>query len=69
MRRFPEAIRFTTNVATPRCYAAFEQGDIRNVVGAGAGTAGSAYTEEKEIVVPAGSALSFKLTDPVSIKM
>jgi hypothetical protein len=38
-------------------------------LGAGAGTAGAAYTGEKEIVLPAESALSFTLTEPVSIKM
>jgi hypothetical protein len=37
--------------------------------GAGAGTAGAAYTGEKEIVLPAESALSFKLTEPLTIKM
>ena len=37
-------------------------------LGAGAGTAGSAYTGEK-IVLPAESALSFTLTEPVTIKM
>jgi hypothetical protein len=42
---------------------------IGAALGAGAGTAGSAYTGEKEIVLPAESALSFKLTEPVTIKM
>jgi hypothetical protein len=32
---------------------------------ADAGTVGAAYTGEKEIVLPAESALSFKLTEPV----
>jgi CheY-like chemotaxis protein len=34
-----------------------------------AGTAGAAYTGEKEIVLPAESTLTFKLTEPVTIKM
>ena len=38
-------------------------------IGAGAGTAGAAYTGEKEIVLPAESTLSFKLTQPVTLKM
>ena len=42
---------------------------IGAALGAGAGTAGAAYTGEKEIVLPAESALSFKLTEPVTIKM
>jgi hypothetical protein len=42
---------------------------IGAALGAGAGTAGAAYTGEKEIVLPAESALSFTLTQPVSIKM
>jgi hypothetical protein len=42
---------------------------IGAVLGAGAGTAGAAYTGEKEIVLPAESALSFKLTEPVTIKI
>ena len=42
---------------------------IGAALGAGAGTAGAAYTGEKEIVLPAESALSFRLTEPVTIKM
>ena len=42
---------------------------IGAVLGGGAGTAGAAYTGEKEIVLPAESALSFTLTEPVTIKM
>ncbi len=42
---------------------------IGAALGAGAGTAGAAYTGEKEIVLPAESALSFTLTEPLSIKM
>jgi hypothetical protein len=42
---------------------------IGAALGAGAGTAGSAYTAEDEIVLPAESALSFKLTEPVTIKL
>jgi hypothetical protein len=38
-------------------------------LGAGAGTAGAAYTGEKEIVLPVESTLSFKLTQPLTIKM
>ena len=41
---------------------------IGAAVGAGAGTAGAAYTGNKNIVLPAESALSFKLTRPVTIK-
>jgi hypothetical protein len=36
---------------------------------AGAGTAGAAYTGNKEILLPAESVLSFKLTEPITIKM
>jgi len=42
---------------------------IGAALGAGAGTAGAAYTGEKEIVMPAESTLSFKLSEPVTIKM
>jgi len=42
---------------------------IGAALGAGAGTAGAAYTGEKEIVLPAESTLSFKLTQPVTVKM
>jgi len=42
---------------------------ISAALGAGAGTAGAAYTGEKEIVLPAESALSFKLTEPLTVKM
>ena len=42
---------------------------IGAALGAGAGTAGAAYTADKEIVLPAESALSFTLTEPVTIKM
>mgnify|MGYP001792447464 CR=1 FL=1 len=42
---------------------------IGAALGAGAGTAGAAYTGEKEIVLPAESALSFKLAEPLTIKM
>jgi len=38
-------------------------------VGAGAGTPGAAYTENKEIVLPAESTLSFKLAEPLTVKM
>src|SRR5436190_13068038 len=42
---------------------------IGAALGAGAGTAGAAYTGGKEIVLPAESTLSFKLTQPVTVKM
>ena len=42
---------------------------IGALLGGGAGTAGAAYTGEKEIVLPAESMLSFKLTEPLIIKM
>jgi len=42
---------------------------IGGLVGAGAGTAGAAYTGNKDIVLPAESALSFKLTQPLTVKM
>lgn len=41
---------------------------IGAVAGGGAGTAGAAFTGSKEIVMPAESALSFKLTQPVDVK-
>jgi hypothetical protein len=42
---------------------------IGAALGAGAGTAGAAYTGEKEIVLPAESTLSFKLSEPLTVKM
>jgi len=42
---------------------------IGAALGAGAGTAGAAYTGNKEIVLPAESTLSFKLTEPITVKM
>jgi hypothetical protein len=42
---------------------------IGAALGAGAGTAGAAYTGEKEVVLPAESTLSFKLTEPLTIKL
>jgi len=42
---------------------------IGALLGGGAGTAGAAYTGEKEIVLPAESMLSFKLTQPLTIKL
>jgi hypothetical protein len=41
---------------------------IGAVAGAGAGTAGTAFTDNKDIVLPAESALSFRLVQPVNIK-
>lgn len=42
---------------------------IGAAVGAGAGTAGAAYTGNKDITIPAESALSFKLVQPITVKM
>ena len=42
---------------------------IGAAAGTGAGTAGAAYTGEKEIVLPAESTLSFKLAQPLTVKM
>jgi hypothetical protein len=42
---------------------------IGAALGAGAGTAGAAYTGNKEIVLPAESTLSFKLAEPINVKM
>jgi hypothetical protein len=42
---------------------------IGAAVGAGAGTAGAAYTGNKEIILPAESMLSFKLSEPLTVKM
>jgi hypothetical protein len=41
---------------------------IGALAGAGAGTAGTVYTGNKEIVLPAESALSFKLDQPLPLK-
>jgi hypothetical protein len=40
---------------------------IGSAVGAGAGTAGAAYTGKKDIRIPAETALTFRLTRPVTI--
>ncbi len=42
---------------------------IGAALGAGAGTAGAAYTGNKEIILPAESTLSFKLSEPLTVKM
>ena len=42
---------------------------IGAAAGAGAGTAGAAYTGNKEILLPTESALSFKLSEPVTVKL
>jgi hypothetical protein len=42
---------------------------IGAALGAGAGTAGAAYTGNKEITLPAESTLSFKLSEPLTVKM
>jgi len=41
---------------------------IGALAGAGAGTGGAAFTGNKDIVLPAESALSFKLEQPLSVK-
>jgi hypothetical protein len=41
---------------------------IGAAAGAGAGGAGSAFTGNKDIVIPAEAALSFKLTEPLTLK-
>jgi hypothetical protein len=42
---------------------------IGALAGAGAGTAGTAFTGNKDIVLPAESALSFKLEQPLVVKL
>lgn len=42
---------------------------IGGLAGAGAGTAGAAATGKKEIAIPAETALSFKLTQPVTVQV
>ena len=42
---------------------------IGAAAGAGAGTAGAAYTGNKEILLPTESALSFKLSEPLTVKL
>src|SRR4051794_25568587 len=42
---------------------------IGALVGGGAGTAGAAFTGNKEIVLPAETVVSFKLLQPIEIKM
>jgi len=42
---------------------------IGAAVGAGAGTAGAAATGKKDILIPAETSLSFKLTQPVTIQI
>jgi len=41
---------------------------IGGLAGAGAGTAASAYTGNKDVVIPSESAVTFTLTAPVSAK-
>lgn len=41
---------------------------IGALVGGGAGTAGAAYTGNRDIELPAETALSFKLTEPLTVK-
>jgi hypothetical protein len=42
---------------------------IGAAVGAGAGTAGAAFTGKADVVLPAETALSFKLTQPLEVKL
>ena len=42
---------------------------IGAAVGAGAGTAGAAFTGKADVVLPAETALSFKLTQPLEVKV
>ncbi len=42
---------------------------IGAIAGAGAGTAGAAFTGNKDITLPAETSLSFKLTQPLEVKM
>ena len=42
---------------------------IGALVGGGAGTAGAAFTGNKDIVLPAETVLSFKLLQPIEVKM
>ena len=42
---------------------------IGALVGGGAGTAGAAFTGNKEIVLPAETVVSFKLLQPIEVKM
>ena len=41
---------------------------IGALAGGGAGTGGAAFTGNKDIVLPAESALSFKLEQPLEVK-
>jgi hypothetical protein len=41
---------------------------IGGLAGAGAGTAGAAYTGSRDVVIPSESAITFRLTAPVSIR-
>ena len=41
---------------------------IGAVAGAGAGTAGTVFTGNKDVVLPAESALSFRLNQPLELK-
>jgi hypothetical protein len=38
------------------------------LVGAGAGTAGAAFTGNKELVIPAESAITFKLGNSITVQ-
>lgn len=38
-------------------------------IGAGAGTAGAAGTGKKDIVIPAETAMTFRLLDPVEVRL
>jgi hypothetical protein len=41
---------------------------IGGLAGAGAGTAGAAYTGSRDVVIPSESAITFRLTEPVTIR-
>jgi len=41
---------------------------IGALAGAGAGTAGAAFTGKRDVTIPAESAVSFKLEEPLEIK-
>ena len=42
---------------------------IGALAGGGAGTAGAAFTGNKDLTLPAESAVSFKLLQPIEVKM
>jgi hypothetical protein len=42
---------------------------IGGLLGAGAGTAGAAFTGNKDVTVPAETVVSFSLTEPLTVTM